>query len=160
MESLPYIKHKGKKEKNRLLWNKEKWKEFYLFIFKWPFPCPVSITFSLALPLDRLGKMLLSLGKKKFATCKPLGLGRKSNLKTANGSMFNFKWEGNKSEAESHSMSPRPKREHLGLHAFNQYHHVAWAYTCRMCCLCHLFSWRINGTSGSETTEIGTIKPQ
>ena len=71
---------------------------------------------------------------KKFVTCKPLGMGWKSSLETANGSPFNFKWDGNKSEAESDSMNPRPKKEPLGLHAFNQHHRVAWADTCRMCC--------------------------
>lgn len=75
------------KGRERLLWNKEKWKGLYLFIFKWPFPCPFCTMFTLALPLDRLGKMLLSLGgKKNVATCKPLSLGWKSSLKIANSS--------------------------------------------------------------------------
>ena len=113
---------------------KKKEKGFYVFSLKWPFRCPLSIMSHWHYPWIDLGKSAVVIGGKKFATCKPLGLGWKSSLETANGSMFNFKWEENKSEAESDSMSPRLKKEHLGPHAFNQYHSVAWADTCRMCC--------------------------
>lgn len=82
-----HISNIRKKRGKKAFMEQRKVKGFHLFIFKWPVPCPFSMMFSLALPLDRLGKMLwLSLGgKEKIATCKPLGLGWKSSLQTANG---------------------------------------------------------------------------
>lgn len=136
MESLLYIKHKKTEGEGELLWNqKKKWKGFIYLFWNGPFPvlC-LKCSHWHYLWID-LGKSAVVIGGKKFATCKPLGLGWKSSLETANGSMFNFKWEENKSEAESDSVSPRLKKEHLGPHAFNQHHNVAWADTCRICCL-------------------------
>ena len=132
MESLLYIKHKKAEGKGELLQNQKKKEVNRVLCIYFEMGFSLSFFYNVLIgttPGLTWESLLLSLGEKNLPPVSHLGLGWKSSLETANGSMFNFKWEENKSEAESDSVSPRLKKEHLGPRAFNQHHSAAWADT-------------------------------